>query len=492
MKNLQLDLSSLPDKKNKLLKYLTAFFSSEVLLFLGSFISFPIFTRILCKTDYGIMSLIGVTIALAGHISDLGMKDAVLRLYSSYSKEEKNDFISSIFNFFLVTSLSTISLLWIFAFFCKDKIVSLHVYSLKLVLLASCLITFRGVFGIISAVFRIEERVRAVIFFDFFQRYGGVILSVSFVIVYENLFGYYLGLVAAEAILTVIMIYLVRKNISFGLIKRKYIFSSIKYGFPLSISNISSFLISSGDRYVVGFFFGPAAVATYSVAYNLCNYIFELIKNMFFKTFMPLVINNWNRGEISQSQKTLSLHFRLYLMIALPAVFGLAAIGADALALLAGTKYKDAFFLVPVLASAIAVNGLSHVTFSGMYYKSQSRCILQITFGTAILNLLLNVFLLRIIGLIGAAWATGISYLLMVLAGYCYSKQALKINYQLCSIVKYTVFSMIMFWIIKVIPLSGNSGLIVKIVVGILSYGLLALSFDLSFLRKEVLNFQEE
>jgi len=481
----------MPAAKNKLIRYLSAFFGSEVLLFLGSFVSFPIFTRIFSKTDYGIMSLIGVTVALVGHVSGLGMKDAVLRFYSSYSRAEKKEFLSSIINLFILISLLAIGLLMFFICFFQDKIVFLGSYGVSLILLASSLILFRGVFGIISAVFRIEEKIRAVIFFDFFQRYGGLIFSVFLVILYKDLFGYYLGLVAAEALLTVFMLYLVRKDLSFALIKKKYIVSSVRYGFPLSISNISTFLLSSGDRYVIGFLLGAAAVGVYSVAYNLCNYIFELIKNIFSKTFMPLVINNWNKNEIIQSQKTLSLHFRFYLMVTLPAVFGLTAVGTDALTLLAGAKYKDAFFLVPVLASAIAVNGLSHVTFSGMYYKSQSWRIVMITLCAVILNLVLNLILLTLVGLVGAAWATGISYFLMVLSGYFYTKQSLKINYQIVSVIKYAVFSFLMFSAIKLVPFSGNMGLLLKIMAGALLYAVMIMLFDFSFLRKEVLNFRE-
>ena len=481
----------MPATKNKLLKYLPAFFGSEVLMFLGSFISFPIFTRIFSKTDYGIMSLIGVTVALAGHLSDLGMKDAVLRFYSTYSRDEKKGFVSSILIFFLIVAIITSSLLLLLAFLLQDKIKALGGYGISLLLIAFSLIIFRGVFGIISAIFRIEEKIKAVIFFDFFQRYGGLFLSVTLVLIYRNLFGYYWGLAVAEAILTVIMIWLARKDISLGFIKKKYVISSLKYGFPLCMSNISTLFLNFGDRYVIGLLLGPASVAIYSVAYNLCNYIFELIKNVFFKTFMPLVINNWNKGEITQSQRTLSLHFRLYLMVTLPTIFGLSAVGADALTLLAGAKYKDAFFLVPILASAIAVNGLSHVTFSGMYYKSQTRRILIITFGTAALNLILNFIFIPIVGLIGAAWATGISFLTMVLAGYFFTRQSLEINYQVASIIKYVFFALLMYGAIRLIPLSGNLGLLTKIIVGALSFGLLLLIFDMHFIRAEVLNFKE-
>ena len=100
---------------NKIVKYLASFFGSEIVLFLGSFISFPILTRILTKEDYGIMAVITVTISFASQLSGLGLKDSILRFYSSYKGDEKRIFISTIFFFTLITAIISVVIL-IFSF----------------------------------------------------------------------------------------------------------------------------------------------------------------------------------------------------------------------------------------------------------------------------------------------------------------------------------------------------------------------------------------
>ena len=468
---------------NKLFGYLTAFSGSEIILFLGSFISFPIFTRIFTKNDYGIMAIITITIGILSHISGLGLKDAILRFYSSYTGEKQDIFLSTVFNFSILASVLCIIILVGSLYFLRLIIPSITFQLLLLFSLASLLLIFRAITANITAVYRIEEKVRNAILIEFFSRYAGLVASILLVFAFRNLYGYFAGIVLAEGVLAIFLSWNIKDKISFTCIDFSILWKAVKYGFPLSMSNISSFFLTSGDRYVVGYFFGASAVATYTVAYNLCNYIFELIKNIFFKTFMPLVINHWNNNEVGESQKLLGLHFRLYLMATIPAVFGLSSVGSEALTLLAGSKYASASFLIPVLASAIAVNGLSHVTFSGLYFKSKSKIILGITFGCSILNLLLNVILLPVVGLIGAAWATGISYLAMVVFGYFFTRSILNIEYKIFNLLKYLLISSVMIFIIGQIHVSGNFGLFIKILTGGSSYLILLTMVDFHFLR---------
>ena len=477
-------------QNNKLFRYLSAFSGNEIILFLGSFISFPIFTRIFTKSDYGIMAIITITIAIFSHISGLGLKEAILRFYSSYAGEKRRIFLSTIFNFSILSSVACMFLLVGVLFSLRLFFAELTFQLVLLVSFSSLLLIFRSIIANITAVYRIEEKVRNVILIEIFSRYAGLMASVSLVFVFRNLYGYFAGIVLAEGILAIFLTWNLRNKISFRCIDFSILPKAIKYGFPLSVSNLSSFFLTSGDRYVVGYFLGASAVATYTVAYNLCNYIFELIKNVFFKTFMPLVINHWNSGEMAESQELLALHFRLYLMVSIPVIFGISSVGTDALSLLAGSKYADAYFLIPVLASAIAVNGLSHVTFSGLYFKSRSKVILMITVICAILNLLLNIALLPILGIIGAAWATGISYVAMVGAGYLFTRSNLEIKYRIINIIKYLFASAIMTIIIWQIHISGNVGLLIKIVTGGFSYLILLTIVDFRFLKKGISSFK--
>jgi len=470
-------------KNNKLARYLTAFAGNEIILFLGSFISFPILTRILTKEDYGLMAILTITVAILSNISGVGLKDALLRYYSIYDSREKVSFLSTIFIFTVLNSFCCMILLWCISFVLLLIMSSFEVYNLYLIMLSSLLLLTRTIISNITAIFRVEEQVRKIIFVDFITRYGGLIASIILVFIYRNLYGYFGGLVIAEGFLAASLLWLIRKKLSVHAVNFRMLIQAVKYGLPLSVSNLSSFFLATGDRYVVSYFLGAGAVATYTVAYNLCNYVFELIKNIFMYTFMPLIMNHWNRDEVEESTRLLSIYFRLYVMVTLPAVFGLSAVGQGALTFLAGEKYADAYFLIPVLASGIAVNGLSHVTFSGLYYQSRSKEILGITLGCAILNLVLNLVLLPLVGLIGAAWATGVSYLLMVVTGSWFTHSLLRIDYSFVAIGKYLLISFLMYLLIVHVGVQGNIGLLIKVLLGAVSYLVMLMAIDFKYIK---------
>ncbi len=475
----------------KILKYMAAFSGSEVILFLGSFISFPILTRILTKEDYGIMAVISVTVSFASILSGMGLKESILRFYSSYDEKEKSNFLSTIFYSTLMSALLIAMILicvLVLLILLRSTLGRYYLYSF---LIASLLIIIRIVTANIMALYRVEEKVRYVIFIDLATRYGGLIASVLLVILFRNLYGYFAGLSLAEGILAIYLVYLIRDKISYKNIQLKLLPEAIRYGFPLSMSNISIYFLMGGNRYFVGYFLGAGAIATYTVVYNLCNYIFELVKNIFYNTFMPLVMNHWNRNEVQESEKLLSLHFRLYVMLTIPAIFGLTSLGAETLSLVAGEKYTGAYYLIPYLASAIAVNGLSQVTFSGLYYKSDSRKILAITIGCAVLNAILNLALIPWMGLVGSAWATGITYISMVIIGYFFTLERLNIRYSIINVAKYICMSFIMVLVLSHVPLAGVFGFLVKTLMGCMIYGGLLIAIEFKFMRTVVASLRK-
>lgn len=53
---------------------------------LFSFITFPIFTRLLTKQQYGILGLITTTMFFGVAIAKAGLSDGIVRFYNEYTK----------------------------------------------------------------------------------------------------------------------------------------------------------------------------------------------------------------------------------------------------------------------------------------------------------------------------------------------------------------------------------------------------------------------
>ena len=65
---------------------------------LFSFITFPIFTRILTKEQYGILGLVTITMLFTVALAKAGLSDGIIRFYNKYSKvpEKKETFSSTV------------------------------------------------------------------------------------------------------------------------------------------------------------------------------------------------------------------------------------------------------------------------------------------------------------------------------------------------------------------------------------------------------------
>lgn len=402
----------------KLVRDFGAIFSSEVVLLVASFISFPIFARLLSKSDYGFMSLISMSLMLIATISSGGLNHSVLRLYSSYKVQVRSRFINTIRLSLLGLGLIS-TILYLAASWGVNLVGSLDSLGFKIVMYSSPLILVRVMTKIELSFLRISDRVMLMNFFNILIRYSGIGVSIWFVYKYNSLTALYLGTCIAEfsVMLVVFGVVFVRlKNLTlvpaFDVLLAKEAFS---YGIPLAITGLLSYVLTNTDRYVISYYFNTESVADYTVAVNFCNYPIEILRNVFLATFIPIIMNLWNM-ENSEEKTTIHLtnYISIYCWLAFPIIFGLSSIDIEGIQLLAGAKYTAVPLLTPLLAISFALNGMSFVYVSGLLYRKKSKIVLYINGITGISNLLLNLFLVPLMGIYGAALATLISYLLFI------------------------------------------------------------------------------
>src|SRR4030043_1332303 len=101
----------------KFVKQFSHFFGGMITVQLFSFITFPIFTRVLTKEQYGILGLITTIMFFGVAIAKAGLSDGIIRFYQEYSKdpEKKSEFASTVLSRGFVLSVFT-SLAYILLF----------------------------------------------------------------------------------------------------------------------------------------------------------------------------------------------------------------------------------------------------------------------------------------------------------------------------------------------------------------------------------------
>lgn len=127
----------------------------------------------------------------------------------------------------------------------------------------------------------------------------------------------------------------------------------LSYGKWVFASSILGFLVKSGDRILLGAFVSAGTLGVYEIAYS----IFEAIEQLFSKIMVTVSFPALSQVARERSHDLKSLHYKFHLPIASLAYFfsGLMAVaGPDLISVLYDERYRDAGWMLSILAISIA------------------------------------------------------------------------------------------------------------------------------------------
>jgi O-antigen/teichoic acid export membrane protein len=460
---------------NKLLKQVSMYFSSGVLVSLGGFLSFPIWTRVFTEAEYGQMSLAFVTLGLIVVLSKFGMQRAAIRFYSEFKENKRDQDIK----FYYTTGFAgvlVISLIVAFIFIIFVEFSPVWKFDDQFKSLLRCLallIIFEPVINIFLSFLRAEQNVKLHSIIRVTRRYSKLIVTLIFVLVFKlGLLGFFLGCVLSDGIFALLLFILFlqqrkirRKNFSLSLLKE-----SIAFGLPLIGLELSALLLTTGDRYLIQYFLGSAAVGIYSVSTNLTAYIVDFFAEALRLAVMPLFISLWEKKGEQETQLFLSSVFRIYFMIGIPIIFALSFIGRDLVILIASEKFEAGHIILPFIVTGYVIHKANFLYGAGLYIKKKTITLSIIIFGSAIINIILNIILIPIFGLLGAAMTTLTAYLLEALLLIKISFQTVSFKIPVYTLLKYIAISGVMVSVMLNINDMGSIQTILRMVVGFFVY----------------------
>lgn len=128
----------------------------------------------------------------------------------------------------------------------------------------------------------------------------------------------------------------------------------LSFGIPLVGFSISVGLLNMVDRYIVNFLCGEEAFAVYSANYSISSGLFTLLMTAIMRGVYPNLLKGWREEGKETAQKLLNSGTRLYMLIALPAAFGLLAVGVT---------LSDVFFTKPEYHHGLIIGIAAFVMF---------------------------------------------------------------------------------------------------------------------------------
>jgi O-antigen/teichoic acid export membrane protein len=418
------------------------FYTISKLAVMGAgMISFPILTRVLTPAEYGIMGLILTLLNLTIGASKLGLQFSTVRLWSQWdaTEEGRQRFILSFFTATLLASLLVVALYDLGTAVLRPLIgPELTFY----ILLASPLVVIRALGSFGMSLLNAAQRSRTYAIFEVVGIYVAMALAVlGATVVIRGLTGYYAGLVLGEGlVIGALVLYTLRQtrfrraNLSYGLVRE-----AVLFGIPMAIYENAGVLFFTGDRFIIAWLAGKTKLGYYTVAFNLSMYVNMLFSMPVMRAVTPAVTELYEKEGPEAATGLLTRAARWYFLFCFAAVAGIALVRRDLVGLLASDKFLPGADMAPILLAGLLFTGGREILGTGMFLKKRPWRMASLLLGGAALNAVLNIVLLPILGIEGAALATLVSQAAMALVFWWLGSRLVSVRVDLWALTRHVL-----------------------------------------------------
>lgn len=407
------------DKLKELTKDTAIYGISTVVGRFLTFLLVPLYTHVINRGDYGISSNIYAYLAFINLVYIYGMDTAYQKYAANAGEEEKKNLFSTPFIFVVFTAL----IFSLILFFTRGAMNSLMEVTEKfnhLIYYMIMIIFLDSITLIPFANLRLERKTK--IFASIKIAYIFVQIVLNIVLVYYLRWGIEAIFISnlVSSILTLIMLLPEIKRHFVFVIEKETLKKMLRFGMPYLPASVGAIIVQMIDRPLVLAYTNSETLGVYQANYKLGT-LMMLIVAMFQFAWQPFLLTNAkekNAKEIFSKVLTLFLigASTVWIFITLFVdnlikfrMFGFTFFGKD---------YQQGWEIVSIILLAYMFHGM-YVNFTaGIYIEDKNKYLPVITGAGALLNVGVNILLIPVWGMMGAAIATLAAYMLM--AGMIY------------------------------------------------------------------------
>jgi len=461
--------------------------AATVLTSFGGIFFLPLVTKTLGAHDYGIWAQVQITAGLTSGVLCLGLPYALTRFLPAKTDraEIRDDFYS------VVCLVSIITVPFSLAVILSAGVIARTFFdgATRVVVIAGFLMMLQPAQYAYLYVLRAWRHMWTYSVLTVVQAYGTVGLVAYLALNGHGLSTMLIGSLAVQAAVLVILFSLVWRQIGLGRPSFRNMRQYLRFSLPTVPGNISWWVMSVSDRYVIAYYLGATSVGVYSAAYSLANTL-ALIIGILGLVLTPALSKLYDESNVNELATHLRYSLKYFLLLAIPFVFGAAALAKPLLTLFSTSEIaSQGYGVLPLLAASILLYGASVVIGTALPLAKKTAISALIMVLAAVVNLGLNLILVPHFGIMGSA--VGIlaaqAFALGLATYYSFKEFSFPIDWLF--IMKSLVASGVMALAVWLLSPEGIWGTILTVIAGVAVYGA-ALLFLKGIDKEEVLFFR--
>ncbi len=368
-----------------------------------SFLMLPLYTHYLSTGEFGYFDIISVVITLIVPVISFQVSDGVYRyLLDEKSRLNQSKVIPN-------TLKITLTNLLIFnaIFLCSFWFINIKYGTLILVSVNAALLSglwqqiARGyqkniLYSVSGVIYTIAVVISNIIFIVFFKwKIEALLIS--------NIIGSIVSIIYIELKIGII------RNTNFRLIDKSLQKKIIRYSLPLIPNTICWWGIMASNRFIIKYFLGVNANGIFAVA-NRFSTLLMLINSMFYLAWQENAILSYS---VKDRDKYYSRIFNIYMCVELSAAIILIACSKTMIYYFVDKSFYGAWKYTPFLYLSAVFNSFASFYGTGYLSSMKTKGAFTTTIFSTLLNILLNIILIPVLGLQGAALSMLISFLFL-------------------------------------------------------------------------------
>lgn len=383
-----------------------------------SFLTMPIFTRLLSTNEYGIVTIYNSWESIFLIVITLNIFFGIFNTAMVEFKEERNEYASSLVGFIFITSISCFLI-----YFLLEKFVnSITGMDTFLTVMMFVQIFFQGVVSIWIARLKFDYDYIPVTITTFILFALSPIISILGIILMPD---YKVEAKIGGNVIAYIMVgayaikALYEKGKSFY--NSRYWKYAIMFGSPLIVHYLSSVVLGQCDRILIGRFCGDNFAALYAVAYSVAM-ILTIFTSSANQAVVPWLYKHLECNQLETTKKPIYiLLFSTVLLLLL-----VMLLGPEIIKILATPDYYDAKWVIPPIMASVLFTFI-YMLFANIefFYKKNNYIVIS-SVSAALLNLVLNFIFIPRFGYYAASYTTLVCYMLFGLSHYAFARHIAK------------------------------------------------------------------
>jgi O-antigen/teichoic acid export membrane protein len=404
-------VQSLP-KRHSLSRDFLWYVSGNVAVMAAGMLSLPITSRILSNYDFGVLGYYETLGTVWIALLKMGMQHSLLRFHPLHclnktQAEQQRFHATFIWYPALISVMMTAAAIFISMGLSRLNLVGQLPYLVATLVLSelSAIISFPQ--NLLAA----ERKSHAFAMTNAALRWLQLALVLPTILVlWRTVMGVFFARIAATGIIAVAIVFWLWKTAGLNLrsFTRDLFRQGLSFGIPLSLNEVAAMIHDQIDRVVLKSYLDFPAVGVYHINYSVASYLGLVLSTSFYPAFTPFANRTYDVKGVAAYREGARNVLRPLYYLAAAMISAVCSVGGDLCRLFIGAKADGRIF--GIVAATYIMSPIANVLSHGLVLEKRGKTLMSTLIASCVVNLSANLVLIPTAGVMGAAYATLISF----------------------------------------------------------------------------------